>query len=88
MSHRPTYLSTQFLKKASKVNRLCDELWDTRKEISAAQEREWRLEREIEKLTGSRVSQPGAKGPNEERSELTKLRHLNYCAGLIVVIRS
>ena len=55
--------------KASKINNLSRELWETRKEISTAKERERRLQKEIEKLTGSKMSKLEENEFLQERSE-------------------
>ncbi|KIM81134.1 hypothetical protein PILCRDRAFT_502530 [Piloderma croceum F 1598] len=55
--HRRNYpSSTRPYGKATKINNLSRELWKTRKEISTAKERERRLQKEIERLTGSEMS--------------------------------
>jgi hypothetical protein len=71
-SHRRNYpSSTQHYGKASKINNLSRELWETRKEISTAKERERRLQKEIEKLTGSKMSKLEENEFLQERSEST-----------------
>lgn len=50
---RPNALSTY--KKKQEVNRLTRELWNTRRELSAAQARESTIMRQIEQLSGSPV---------------------------------
>lgn len=45
---------------SSQISQLTWDLWNIRKEIAAAQTREISLERELQQLTSSRVSQPEA----------------------------
>jgi hypothetical protein len=55
--------------KTSQINKLSRDLWHTRKDISIAQERESRLQKELDKLTDSKVSQLEVKESQLERSE-------------------
>ena len=61
--------STKPYPKSFQINQLSQELWETRKEISTAKERERRLQKGIEKLTGSEMSESVEKEPPKERSE-------------------
>jgi hypothetical protein len=68
--HRRNYpSSTQPYVKASKINNLSRELRKTRECISIAKERERRLQKEIEKLTGSEMSKPEENETLQERSK-------------------
>ena len=69
LTRRPPLLHMQSPTKTSQINKLSRDLWHTRKDISIAQERESRLQKELDKLTDSRVSKLEVKESQPERSE-------------------